>query len=276
MSECCASDILTGYTPKTAQNFQLDSGVWFKDYIVGTDTPATAQAKIIGATQGGSSIAVTPTMRQALVDGLQGEWAGGKRILFWDAVGSPNFVEVSKGVADVALAAVNTVTSAFYEEITSRHHICDEDFIENVTFIGTISGSDDPIIIQLFKVLNMNGFNFTSADATEAVVATELKAHYDPLDPGVPPFKIYMPKSQGTVTGIVSNAGGAVADATVTVTISGKDYVTTTNELGAYILCLPYGTGYTAGAAKAAEVGTSALFDVVGGQETSAVDITIS
>ncbi len=221
MSNCCEKEILTGYTPTTAENFQLDSGIFLLDYEVGVDTPATARSKIIGATQGGGSVAFTPTYRDIPIDGLQGANKDAKRILFWDVMMTGNMLEMNTEVFKNALGAVDITTSDFYEEFQARHYICDTDYRGNITFIGTIAGKCDPVIIQLFNSFNNNGLNLTSSDATEGIVPLEFKGHYNPEVPGGVPFKIYLPTrvEAGFVEGIVTEGGEPVEGAEVWIEI---------------------------------------------------------
>ena len=50
---------ITGLTSTSKKNFQLDAGALYKNWAIGTDTPANASAKLIGATQGGAPEART-------------------------------------------------------------------------------------------------------------------------------------------------------------------------------------------------------------------------
>ena len=68
--------IFTGLTANTRKHLQLDAGALYKNYDPATDTPATAAAKLIGATVGGSTFAAVPEVRQISVDGVKGPTKG--------------------------------------------------------------------------------------------------------------------------------------------------------------------------------------------------------
>ena len=69
------------------------------------------------------------------------------------------------------------------------------DYIENVTFVGKISGSEKPVIIQIYNALNIDGLTLQTKDKDEAVIALNFVGTYDTKTLDVPPFKIYYPKT---------------------------------------------------------------------------------
>jgi hypothetical protein len=191
------SKTYSGFQSTTAQNLLLDAGAFFFDFEVGTDTfdSAVAAGKLAGATRGGGRFVATPSIRAIQVDGVKGRAKGLQVIDSWDVSLSANVLEVSKETLAKALAAgVVDDTGASYSEITANNYIETTDYIDNVTWVGKISGNDEPVIIQVYNALNVDGLTLETQDANEAVIAMKFDGHYDTTDLDAPPFKIFYPK----------------------------------------------------------------------------------
>lgn len=187
--------VLSGYTTKTKENLQLDSGAYYKNFQVGTDTPATATAKLIGATQDGGSFTAKATYRVVNVDGVHGDMKGMTFISRWDANMVVNTMEVTPDNLKMALgaASINTGESK-HDLIEGKMDVEDADYLENITFIGRLSGSQEPIIIQVLNALCIDGLVLDSKDNGNAVVSLNFKGHLDEENKEKPPYRIYYPK----------------------------------------------------------------------------------
>ncbi len=93
----------------------------------------------------------------------------------------------------LAAAAVSTTALTGYSKITMNDEIVDADYLTNITWIGKISGSNNPVMIMLKNALCLNGFNFAVADKSEGVVPVTLTAHYDVSNLEDVPVEIYIP-----------------------------------------------------------------------------------
>lgn len=190
---------LSGYTAKTAENLVLDAGAFFKNFDVKTDNYDTAvtAGKLLGATRGGGNFNATPTVRQIEVDGVKGKAKGLTVIDSWDVNMTANMLEVTIESLKLSLAsatsAVDAVNYPGYTQIKANNYIALADYIDNITWVGTISGSDKPVIIQIYNVLNTNGLSIQTQDKNEVVTALTLTGHYDDTDLDSPPFAIYYP-----------------------------------------------------------------------------------
>lgn len=182
-----------GVTSSTKKHIQLDAGALYKNYDPSSDTPASASAKLIGATVGGSTLAIVPEVRQISVDGVKGATKGFEVIDSWTATLTANLKEVSKGSVALSLGAATTTTASGFDKIVPDPDFADADYLDNITWIGKISGSTDPIMIVLKNALCMNGFNFTVADKSEGNVPLVMTAHYDVTDLDSVPIEIYIP-----------------------------------------------------------------------------------
>ena len=116
----------------------------------------------------------------------------------WDVSLSANILEINKETLAKALTATNDVddsTTDGYLIITAKNYIELKDYIENITFVGKISGNEKPVIIQIYNALNIDGLTLQTKDKDEAVIALNFVGTYDTKTLDVPPFKIFYPKT---------------------------------------------------------------------------------
>ena len=194
--------MVSGVTANTSKHLQLDAGAFLKNYDVTTDTWATAKAtKLIGATAGGGSFSAVPTIRRIEVDGVKGATKGYEALDEWVVTMTANVKEITAELIKMALAtgtitdtkSPSTETTNNYKKIVAANNLSDADYMTNITWVGTLSGSQLPVIIVLKNALCTNGLTLTTADKAEGVVALTLTAHYDPSDLDSVPFEIYYP-----------------------------------------------------------------------------------
>lgn len=184
----------TGYTEKTKENLVLDSGCFFKGFIVGTDTPETAKAKLIGATQEGGQFTAKAGYKAIPVDGVSGDLKGMEVIERWDVNLACNTIEVTPDTLKMALGAATITTEENYDVIEGKIDVADADYHDNITFVGCLSGSNKPVIIQVLNALCIDGLNLSSKDNDTMKVNLNFKGHLDETNVEKPPFKIYYPK----------------------------------------------------------------------------------
>jgi len=189
----------SGYTEKTVDSLIMDAGAYFKNYDVETDTYDTAveAGKLIGATRGGGSFTAKAAFRKLEIDGVKGAAKGLQTIDEWVVTIAANVLEITKDNLKIALGtgATDTTASTKYDIITAKNYVDDEDYIENITWVGRKSGSKEPVIIQIYNALNTEGLTMTTKDKDEVVTAMTFTGHYDAKDLDTPPFKIFYPKS---------------------------------------------------------------------------------
>lgn len=189
----------SGFTTATADSLLLNAGAYFKNFTVGTDTfeSAVTAGKLIGATKGGGEFSAVPSIRQIEVDGVAGRAKGLEVIDSWDIYLKAKVLEIKESTIKDGLVAsdVDSTTSNDYDIITARNNIELDDYITNITWVGTLSGSDDPVIIQITNALNTEGLKFSTTDKNEATIELTFYGHYTQTDLDTPPFKIYYPKA---------------------------------------------------------------------------------
>lgn len=194
--------MFSGVTTTTSKKLQLDAGAFLKNYDVASDTWASAKAtKLIGATAGGGSFSAVPTIRRIEVDGVKGATKGFEALDEWVVTMTANVKEITAEAIQMALAtgsssatkSPSSATTNNYTKIVASNDIADTDYINNITWVGTLSGSQLPVIIVLKNALCTNGFTLTTQDKSEGVIAITLTGHYDPTDLSAVPFEIYYP-----------------------------------------------------------------------------------
>jgi len=220
-----APKVYSGFTSKTAEKLLLDAGAFFKNFVVGTDTFDTAVAadKLIGATSGGGTFSAIPTIRKIEIDGVKGAAKGLERIDEWVVTLMANVKEVSAESIQLALAATETASGvADYTTITANNYIVEADYLDNVVWVGKLSGSDIPVLIEVKNAISLGGLSLDMQDKTEGLIATTFTGHYDTEDLDTPPFVIYYP-TEVLNTAVVDEATfskAAPADSIFTITSS--------------------------------------------------------
>jgi hypothetical protein len=188
--------LVSGVTSTTATKLLLGAGAFFKNYDPTTDTPATASEKLIGATQGGGSFSAVPTVRKIEIDGVKGSVKGMQVIDEWVVTLVSNVKEISVDAIKLALGVATSETSTSptgYTKITANSDIATGDYLTNLTWVGTLSGSDKPVIIVVKNALSINGLSLAVADKNEAVIPITVTGNYDADDLEEAPFDIYYP-----------------------------------------------------------------------------------
>lgn len=185
----------SGLTADTAKHLQLDAGCFIKNYDV-SKTYEQQKANIIGATAGGGSFSAVPTIRQIEVDGKKGAVKGFEALDEWVVTLNANVKELTVDSLKLALATGRSDAASNptgYTKITASNEIEATDYVDNIAWVGRLSGSQTPVIIVIYNALATNGLNLTFADKAEAVAAVTLTGHYTIEDLETPPFAIYYP-----------------------------------------------------------------------------------
>lgn len=188
----------SGFTTETAESLVLDAGAFFKNFEVGTDTFESAKTagKLIGATSGGGEFAAVPEIRQIEIDGVKGKAKGLEVIDSWDVHLKATVIEVKESVIKNALCSAEVDDSDDkYNKITAKNNLELADYINNITWVGTLSGSDEPIIIQVYNAIDMSGLTLATQDKNQSTVEMQFDGHYEQDKLDTPPFAIYYPKA---------------------------------------------------------------------------------
>lgn len=182
----------SGFNADTSKNLLLDAGAVYKNF----DKTAFT-GTLIGATQGGNSFVVQPNMRNIPIDGVKSEYVKGLTVIDSVEVSlTTNLLEVTKGTLKMALGAITeTSHDTDYDSIRGKQYLTDNDYLENVAYVGKISGSKKPVIIIVYNALNHGGLSLDMQDAAEGKLPITFHGHVDSSDLENPPFEILYPKA---------------------------------------------------------------------------------
>lgn len=186
---------MNGYTADSPKHFMLDSGAFYKNFDMAIDTVATASAKLLGLTRGGGEFSAVPTIRAIVADGIKENTAGMNRIDNWVVTLKGTMLEMTTANFQALLgsATVDSTTNLTHDTITGNSEIAITDYLTNITYIGTISGSALPIIIQVSNAINLQGLTLASEDKNEGTMEALFTGHYLPTTQDKVPFTIYNP-----------------------------------------------------------------------------------
>lgn len=195
------STTTTGYTSTTPNNLLLDAGAVYANY-------GLAGEMLIGATSGGSDFSVKTKMRQPKIDGIKSNFAKGMEIIAdVETTLKVNFLEVTPAILQMALiGSIDAVSDANYNIITGKTVIASSDYLANIAWVGTLSGSTYPVVIVLKNVLSLDGLQIKTEDQKDITLPVTFTAHIDPATPTILPYEIRYPKLS---TGVPFNLLGA-------------------------------------------------------------------
>lgn len=181
-----------GYTSNSALRYLMDAGAIYKN-LTYDDLTGDFTGTLLGATSGGNEFAVAPEIRTIEVDGAKGPTKGNVVLDSETASLTVNLKELTAANIALALAGSTTDTSDVnYDIITSKGKIELTDYLDNIGFVGRLSGSSKPVVIIVNNVLSLEGLTIKSADKNEAVVPVVFTGHED--DTGTKLYEIYWPK----------------------------------------------------------------------------------
>ncbi|MDD7306607.1 MAG: hypothetical protein PUG67_08460 [Peptoniphilaceae bacterium] len=197
--------VINGLNSNTTKHLVFDAGAFFKNYDIKSDTfdSAIEANKLIGATKGGGSFKAIPTFREIELDGMRGALKGTKILESWEVTIGANVAEVTPSNLALSLGVSSAIESLEanpqnYKKVTGKMCISDKDYLDNITWVGTISGSDEPVIIQVYNALNTKGLELSFEDKGELVIEMEFVGHFDMKNKEVP-FAIYYPKLEEVI-----------------------------------------------------------------------------
>lgn len=187
--------MLTGVTAETPQNIQLNAGVLLKNFDV--ETATINEEDIIGATRGGGSLSIAPTVRQVEADGLPQNFKGMVRVDDWVVTFNTTLIEFKKDTLKLALGAgVKEVQKTKMTELTVTHEIGDTDY-SDIWWVGQ-NGKGDYIAIKIENGMNLTGLVITISDKGEGTYPITITAHYtlQNLKEKTVPCKVYVPNEE--------------------------------------------------------------------------------
>lgn len=189
----------TGYTEKTSKNYLINAATVYTDvtYAEGAGFTGTLH----GATSGGVTVTIEQTYRDIEVDGTGHTKVKGNKVLesaFASAV--VNLKEITaESIRQSMNGNLDTAETADaptgYKVITAKRYIENTDYIENMAIVGTLSGTNEPVIVMLDNVISTGGLELATEDNNETIIEQTFEAHasVDQLDADEFPWKILFP-----------------------------------------------------------------------------------
>lgn len=181
--------MITGLRPETFEHLQLNAGVFLRnfDYSAIKDADALEDAvidaleaggdKILGATIGGGSFQMTPSIRQIEADGMRYPIKGSTVNDMWTVKLTGTMKECRPENFKDALICAD-MTESEDKKVTTikvRTDIKDQDYIPSLCWVGDTSKGF--VLIDIKNALNLTGANFTFTDKGEGSLPFEFQAH---------------------------------------------------------------------------------------------------
>lgn len=187
---------ITGATATTPQYINFGAGTIHKGlkYVAGSGWNFTESIK--GATNGGNKLSIIPEIYTVPVDGMPKNTKGLKKVVDTVAKLEVNFIEVPRDVVMAATFGKEGESDADgYDMIVPKEDITDDDYWENVAYVGVNLDNGKKCIAILDNPLITSGWeregksNEASTDKFTFECHADL-ANYD----GTMPWRIYYPQ----------------------------------------------------------------------------------
>lgn len=192
----------TGYTKDSAKGFMLNAGALLKNL---TFKEGKWSGELLGATSGGSSISLVNTFRQPEIDGVFTTPVGADSIETSEGKFEVNMIEwtaenIKMAILGEIKASDGTDFPDGYDVITTRRKVEESDYIENLAYVGTISGSDKPIIVIMHHSIVTSGLEFEPQDKQEGIykMVFEARSGADEVNDTSLPITILFPSATTT------------------------------------------------------------------------------
>ncbi len=183
-----------GVTANTPKNIQFGAGTIHKN-LKYEGSAWNFEASIIGATNGGSKLTITPEYYDVPVDGVGVLMKGMKKKVGETAEMEINLAELSTDIIKAATIGMEgTSADATYTLIEAKADIEEGDYFENIAFVGeTLDGRK--IICILDNALCTSGFSTEGKSKESSTGAYTFACHagLDAVNMNSLPWHIYYP-----------------------------------------------------------------------------------
>lgn len=189
----------TGYTKSTPLHYMVDAGAIYKNLKYSKEKDRW-EGELLGATHEGNKVTIEQEYRTIEVDGVFVDAKGQKVLQSSVASLEINVKEIT--AENMRLAINGTVREAGEDEAPTGYQVVEgkgklenNDYISNLGLVGTMTGSEKPIIIILDNALCVSGLEGETEDDDELVITMEFQAHADAeqVSDRKLPARIYFP-----------------------------------------------------------------------------------
>lgn len=185
-----------GVTKKTPENILFGAGTIHKGLKYTEGSGWNFAESLVGATSGGSKLSIIPTITPLEIDGASTKFVGGEVKTGEEAKMEINLIELTKDIIMAStFAKEGTSADANYDLIESKPDIEEDDYWDNITFVGkTLKGKN--IIAILDNALCTSGFENEGKNKEGAIGKYTFESHADlESDLDTLPWHIYYPKA---------------------------------------------------------------------------------
>jgi len=172
----------SGYSKGSADNFVLNAGAVVRD--LKWDSAEGWTYEKFGASSGGSTLTLNNTLRQMEIDGVFATPVGGDVIETSEGTIELNLLEFTRKNIQSALiadfeASDGTEYPEGYDVIKPSRQVEADHYIKNLAYIGTLSGSDLPIIVIFDYAICTSGLEFSPQDNNDNTFSMTFSARTD-------------------------------------------------------------------------------------------------
>lgn len=194
----------TGYSNTTAKNYLINAATIYTGVKYDGEA-GEFTGTLHGATSGGVTLTVEQSYRDIEIDGTFHMKVKGNKVLeSATATVTANMKELTaenirKSLNGTIREAGDGEASEGYKVIETKRYLEDGDYIENMAIVGTLSGTDKPVIAILDNAISTGGLELGTEDNNEAVVEQTYEAHatVEQLDADQYPWRILFPTVDG-------------------------------------------------------------------------------
>lgn len=197
--------MITALRPETFTRLQLNAGAFLRDFDYSSATDASSlreliknavqagTTKTLGATRGGGSFTMTPTVRQIEVDGKRGEFVGSTINDGYVCNMTGTMLEFHEDtLTAMGGKLVTEGAKEHIKQIKFPTEFKDEMYIPSLVWVGDM-GDGKVLLIDLQNALNTAGVSFTFTDKGEGTMPFTFVAHAgDVEDIDYAPASVYI------------------------------------------------------------------------------------
>lgn len=187
------ASMISALRPETFTRLQLNAGAFLHnfDYSSATDAKSlralitTAirgdETKTLGATRGGGTFTMTPTVRNIEVDGKRGEFVGSTINDGYTCNMTGTFLEFHENTLTAMGGELVTGDKANVKQIRFPTAYDGKMYIKSLVWVGDM-GDGKVLLIELKNALNTAGVSFTFTDKGEGTLPFTFVAHGGDVD----------------------------------------------------------------------------------------------
>lgn len=156
----------------------LGAGTIYKN-LAWDETKNAWSGTVFGATSGGNKFTLTPNITVVDVDGATVDTKGLTQKQGETAQLDINLVEISPESLKLAMIGEEVTSEATgFTKLATKSVIADEDYIDNIAFVG-FRADDTPIIIIMENALCTSGLELSGANKEATVIPVTFKPYAD-------------------------------------------------------------------------------------------------